>query len=419
VLLSGLTLFRLRGRWVILWGAKMMAGALTPFLALAGWLGAIIGLRRRDRQAVWAGLFGAAVAVRHVVRVIAPHDGFVRAFGSDWQSRIPPDLRARMLPQRYTPAPGDPPQAPWQRDVVLGAHVETGAPLLCDVWQPPDGAPRTGLAVIYLHGSAWHYLDKDVGTRRFFRHLAGQGHVVVDVAYTLAPQAQLEAMVADVKRAIAWIKAHAAEYGVNPERIVLMGGSAGGHLALLAAYTPHHPELDPADVDADTSVRAVVSYYGVPDLRAFYDHCRTNPVARLPTGETRLWRCLVGGVESLFRRVRIMPPYGKLVARQEEVLLNLLGGAPDEAPELYHLGSPIDHVGPHCPPTLLLQGTHDMGGMLPDVRRLHRALRKAGATSVCVEFPDTDHAFDLILPKWAPAAQAATYDTERFLALMV
>jgi acetyl esterase/lipase len=413
--LSSLTLIRLSG--MALWMFKTLVGAWTPFLALAGGLGALIGLARKDRKAAWAGLFGAAVAARHVVRVTEPHDGFARAFGSDWPSRIPPDLRARMLPQRYTPVPGDPPQVPWQRDVVFGTHVETSDPLLCDVWQPPDGVPRTGLAVIYLHGSAWHYIDKDMGTRRFFRHLAGQGHVVMDVAYTLAPKAQLRAMVADVKRAIAWMRAHAAEYGVNRERIVLVGGSAGGHLALLAAYTPNHLELQPPDVDTDTSVRAVVSYYGLPDLWASYDYFRTNP-AGLPTGETWLGRLWIDGVEALFRRTRVLPPDGELVGLAE-LLPSLLGGTPDEVPELYHLGSPINHVNSHCPPTLLLQGAHDIGGMVPDVRRLHRALRKAGATSVYVEFPDTDHAFDLTFPKWAPAAQAATYDTERFLALMI
>ncbi|MDY7078101.1 MAG: alpha/beta hydrolase [Chloroflexota bacterium] len=416
-LLSGLTLVRLKGRWAVLWGLKMLAGALTPFLALAGGLGALIGLARRDRKTVRAGLFGAAVAVRHVVKVSAPHDGFTRTFGSGWQSRIPPELRARMLPQRYTPRPADPPQVPWLRDVVFGTHVETGDPLLADVWQPPDGVPRTGLGIIYLHGSAWHYIDKDMGTRRFFRHLAGQGHVVMDVAYTLAPKAQLEAMVADVKRAIAWIKAHAAEYGVNPERVVLVGGSAGGQLSLLAAYTPNLPELEPGDVEADTSVRAVVSYYGLPDLRASYDYFQTSS-ASVPAGETRLGRLLAKSIECLLHRARILPPYGKLVDHVG-MLPSLLGGTPDEAPELYHLGSPINHVGPHCPPTLLLQGAHDTIGMLPDVHRLHRALRRAGATAVYVEFPDTDHAFDLILPKWAPVAQAATYDTERFLALMI
>lgn len=419
-LLGALTLVCLKPGWgaVWLWAPKMLAGALTPFLALAGGLGALIGVARKDRRAVWAGLFGAAVAARHVVKVTAPNDGgdFARVFGADWRSRIPPELRPRMLPQRYTPILADPPRVPWQRNVVVGTHIETGDPLLADLWQPPDGAPRTGLAVIYLHGSAWHYLDKDMGTRRFFRHLAGQGHVVVDLAYTLSPQAQLLAMVADVKRAIAWLKINASEYGVNPERIVLVGGSAGGHLSLLAAYTPNHPELQPADVETDTSVRAVVSYYGPPDLRATHDHFQAyyDPL----TGETRLERMIVAKLEPFYHRTRLLPPEGRAVG-PADVLPGLLGGAPDEATELYHLGSPINHIGPHCPPTLLLQGAHDLAGMLPDVRRLHRALRRAGVASVCVEFPDTDHAFDLIFPKWAPAAQAATYDTERFLALMV
>ena len=416
--LSALTLIRPQSGWVALALCipKLLAGAWAPFLAIAGGLGALIGLARKDRKAVWVGLFGAAVAGRYVVKVTAPHDGFAQAFGPVWRSRIPPELQARMLPGRYTPLPTDPPVVPWQRDAVFGTHLETGDPLLCDLWQPPKGVPRTGLGIIYLHGSAWHYLDKDVGTRPFFRHLAGQGHVIMDVAYTLAPKAQLQAMMADVKRAIAWMKAHAAEYGVNPERIVLMGGSAGAHLALLAAYAPNHPELQPADVEADTSVRAVVSYYGPPDLRALYDYFQTMR-GHVLTLKTRLERLHIANWEPCFRAGHL-PPDVKFVDLVD-LLPNVLGGTPDEVPELYRLGSPINHVGPHCPPTLLLQGAHDMVGMAPDVRRLHRALRQAGATSVYVEFPNTEHGFDLVFPKWSPAAQAATYDTECFLALMV
>jgi acetyl esterase/lipase len=415
---SSLMLIRPQSGWMsmLLLMPKLLAGAWAPFLTIAGGLGALIGLACRDRKAIWAGLLGAAVAGRYIVKVTVPHDGFVQAFGPDWESRISPGLRARMLPRRYTPLPADP-QALWQRDVVLSTHLETGDPLLADIWQPPDGVPRTGLAVIYLHGSGWHYLDKDFGTRHFFRHLAGQGHVVMDVAYTLAPRAQLQAMAADVKRAIAWMKANAAEYGVNPERIVLMGGSAGAHLALLAAYTPNHPQLQSADVDADTSVRAVVSYYGLPDLRASYGYFQAM-YGDVTTSETWLERLYIASIELVFHRTRALPSYGKHVG-PAELLPGLLGGRPNEVPELYHLGSPINHVGPHCPPTLLLQGARDMGGMVPDVRRLHWALRKAGVPSVYVEFPDTEHGFDLIFPKWSPVAQAATYDTERFLALMV
>ena len=70
------------------------------------------------------------------------------------------------------------------------------------------------------------------------------------------------------------------------------------------------------------------------------------------------------------------------------------------------------------PAPLLLQRAQDVRSMTPDVRCLHCALWKAGVISVYVEFSDTEHGFDLIGPKWSPAAQAATYDTERFLAPM-
>ena len=279
--------------------------------------------------------------------------------------------------------------------------------MLADVWQPPQDVPHTGLAIIFLHGSGWAYADKDFGTRYFFRHLAGQGHVIMDVAYTLAPKARLHAMVADVKRAIAWVKANGGEYGVDPERIVLMGGSAGGHLALLAGYTPNHSELDPPDIQMDISVWAVISYYGLPDLNTLYDQFLVLPDM---TGDAWLQQKVKVAMERYL---------GFEYVPVSEWVPNFLGGTPDAVPELYQLGSPINHVGPHCPPTLLLQDSSDLGGITSDARRFYRALREAGVTSIYVEFPGTEHGFDLTSPKWSPSAQAATYDTERFLALMV
>jgi acetyl esterase/lipase len=395
----------------------MLASACSPILALAGGVGATIGLRHKNRPAIWTGLFGAAVAVRHVAKVTAPHGGFARAFGPDWQSRIPPELQARMLHKRWTPVPQNPPEVLWQRDVVFGAHLETGDPLLADLWQPPDDVPRTGLAVIYLHGSGWHFQDKDTGTRYFFRHLAGQGHMIMDVAYTLAPKAHLQTMVADVKRAIAWMKTNASQYSVNPERVVLMGGSAGGHLALLTAYAPKHPKLHPADVEVDTSVRAAISYYGLADLQTFYEYLQQNYGHVLP-GETWLGQRVIAKLKSVWHETNFLPPYGRYIPITD-LVLDVLDGPSEKLPDLYRLFSPIHHVGPHCPPTLILQGAHDLGGMAPDARRLHRALCNAGVKSVYNEFPETEHGFDLFLPKWSPAAQAATYDTERFLALMI
>lgn len=381
---------------------KLLAGALSPLLGLAGALGAALGLARRDPLAVGAGLLGTALAADHIRRVVAPHDGFAAAFGRDWPAQIPARLRPLLHSRRYTPLPPDPPEVPWQRDVVIGMHHETGDVLRADLWEPPAAVPRTGLAVIYLHGSGWRYLDKDWqgSTRRFFRSLAAQGHVVLDVAYTLVPKAQLVAMLADVKRAIAWMKENAAAYGVNPQRIVLAGGSAGAHLALLAAYTANRPDLQPADVRGDTAVRGVVSYYGVGDPAALHQVCQSLP----PVPEALVqW---------------LLPP-GGTPAPLNNMISDLLGGTPEQVPEMYRLGSPIYHVGPHCPPTLFLHGAHDSGlDPAAHSRPLHEALRAAGVPSVHVELAECDHGFDLLYTRIAPGFQAALYDVERFLALL-
>jgi acetyl esterase/lipase len=135
--------------------------------------------------------------------------------------------------------------------------------------------------VIYLHGSAWYILDKDVGTRPLFRHLAAQGHVVVDVAYRLFPETDIPGMVADAKRAVAWLRTHAADLEVRPDRIVLAGGSAGAHLALLAAYAPDDPTLTAAALGgSDPRVCGVVSLYGQADLAAHYHHTSQHKVCR-------------------------------------------------------------------------------------------------------------------------------------------
>jgi acetyl esterase/lipase len=396
---------------------KLIAGALSPLAALLGAAGSLLGLVTRDTAAVCAGAAGAALNAGYIRAVTRPHDGLDRAFGPGWRQRIPPEAQARLLPQRYQPVWDNPPAARWTQDVVFGTHHETGDPLLCDVWQPPDGVPPSGLGIIYLHGSGWIVLDKDTGTRRFFACLAAQGHVVMDVAYTLAPKADMQAMLNDVRRAVAWLKAHGAELGVDPQRVVLMGGSAGGHLALLAAYTPDQPDLRTPDVGVDTSVRGVVAYYPVADLRRFHEGMVRRFGSDIMTERDRLGYAFMNLVGRWWRRAGLLPEYGRMVAGTQMLPL-VLGGTPEEMPETYALYSPITHAGPGCPPTLILQGEHDMGQMGQDASRMCRTLHDAGVPAIYVEFPCTEHAFDLIFPKWNPATQSALYDAERFLALV-
>lgn len=404
----------------MVWLPKLWAGAWAPLLALIGGLAALLGWVRRDRQALGAGAAGALLAARYTVRVTTRHDAFAQAFGPDWEARIPPDLRPRLVRGRYRPLVGRPPICPVRRDLPLGTRRAAGEPLLGDLWQPPQGVPPTGLAIVYLHGSTWQAMDKGMLTGPLFRRLAGQGHLVLDVAYSLAPGADLDDMMDDVRQALAWMRVHAAAQGADPARIVLMGHSGGGHLALLAAYAPEAGGASP--------VRGVVSFYGVTDLTAFFlEYGRAEP--RQPVHSGQIGDELHPRVhdatplDRFLTRARIFPAYRyRNMPGGALLLVNLLGGTVHEVPEAYRWGSPLAHVGPHCPPTLQVFGSDDFAIPASHGRRLHRALQKAGVPSVYVELPEAVHGFDQyfgVSRRIAPAAQVATYDLERFLALMV
>ncbi len=401
---------------------KILAGSLAPFAGVAGGVGAIFGLsalwleRGRYPKAVkgpslvvLAGLAAASMSAIYTQQVMASSANFAEAFGTGWQERIPSHLKGGMLAQRWT----------WKLPVAPGAHVErdvtfatvpgTDRKLLADIWSPPDGVVSSGLGFIYLHGGGYSAFDKGGPTESWFRHLAAQGHVVMDVSYRLIQEANVPGMQGDVKRAVAWLKHNADRYGVNPDNIVLGGGSAGSHLALLAAYAPHHPLLTPEDVrGVDLSVRGVIGYYNAGDYR------RESNVVVTPTALERAVRKVLTYIfESWLGSELAVDDTGDWDPHL------FVGGEPDEWPELYRQVSPITHIGPNTPPTLQFMGEHDLyvsrSGF---VLALHRKLQEAGVPSVYMEFPRTDHAFDMFLPELSPSAQTAMYHVDRFLALM-
>jgi acetyl esterase/lipase len=383
---------------------QLVAVVLSPFLAVLGLLGAGLGWLYHAPIAVAAGLLGAGISAIYIALVTIPQQGFDLAFGKDGKTRIPASLESHLLKRRWNlalPKTGEP---RWEQDIPFWAIPGSDRKLLCDVWQPPEGVARSGLAFVYLHGSGWWALDKDFGTRPFFRQLASQGHVIMDVAYRLCPEVDIYGMVGDVKRAVAWMKANSARYQVNPGRVVLAGGSAGGHLALLTAYAPCQPLLTPQDVQGcDLSVRAVVSYYGPTDLRACYQHTGQSRLTGLPKVEV--------GLPGAATMKKNMTEAGRLDT--------LLGGHLHEVPEIYELASPVTHVHAGCPPTLLIQGESDVITSVAATRELHRKLVECGVPAVDIIYPLTNHAFDLLLPQVSPPTHAALYTLERFLALMV
>jgi acetyl esterase/lipase len=395
---------------------KLLAGALAPFVAGLGLVLGLFGVGRRSRAiAVPAGVAALAAALA-VVRVGAPSGGLDRAFGPGWSRRIPERRKSSMIDRRWRGRLPRVPEPRRERDVAYWTDPDTDRVLRCDVWRPPPGVEPSGLAFVYLGGGAWYLLDRNLGTGPLFRHLAAQGHVIVNVAYRTYPETDIPGMVGDAKRAVAWLKSTADEYDVDPERVVIGGGSAGAHLALLAGYAPHHPDLTPTELsNVDVSVRGVVSLYGQVDLEATYYHLgqqALNPDDPEPDWEAPLspWARRVLGSNATAGEVRKLTVAGRLDW--------LMGGTPDQVPERYALQSPVHHVDDGCPPTLLVHGEHDQMAPISPVRELYRQLDGSGVPVVADFLPHTDHGFDLVLPTWSPSARVAIYDLERFLAIL-
>ncbi len=168
------------------WLPKLWAGAWAPFVALAGALVALFSLARGDGPAALAGLFGAWAGTRHTLRVTRrDEDPFERAFGSDWEQRIPPERWTR-LARPYQLLQPHLPLGPSQLDINIGKK----SPLQADLWLPPADAPRTRLGVIFLHGGLWQAVDKDFLTRPLFARV-GLSAVFHPGSDRFSPEAEL------------------------------------------------------------------------------------------------------------------------------------------------------------------------------------------------------------------------------------
>jgi acetyl esterase/lipase len=388
----------------IVFMTRLAAAALSPFWAIMGMVGAIIGWVYQAFWTVPMGIIGAGMAIWYIWKCTRGHTGFEKAFGADWTDKIPPEQAEKMVKRRWLffLKMKASPEPTWERDIPFWTVPNTDRQLLCDIWRPSDG-DVSSLALVYVHGGGWVAGDKDFLTRPFFRHLVAQGHIVMDIAYRLCPEVDFYGMIGDVKRAITWMKANASRYGVNPEKVVLGGYSAGAHLALLAGHTPGHPELTPEDlISLDQSVCGVVSYYGNTDLSVGYEPWLTaNPYLNMdpvPMG------------------TKLDPKKAFNYAGRLDIVL---GGSPQDFPDIYQLVNPTNHVHPDSPPTLLIQGDKDILVPLETTHALYTKLVESGVPAINVVFPWTDHMFDLILPQVNPAAQSALYDVDRFLALML
>jgi acetyl esterase/lipase len=216
-------------------------------------------------------------------------------------------------------------------------------------------------AVIFVHGGGWQGGNRSMYLNEI-KQSARQGYVAVTISYRLTsieeggkPKYPFPAQIEDVKCAIRWLRANADKYKINPDRIGIIGESAGAHLALLAALTDSTAgfEGEGGHSEHSSRVQAVVNFYG----------------------PSQLVRCF---------------ETSQLAAA---VLQPLLGGTPQEAAEQYVKASPLNYITQRAPPILTLHGDQDTIVPIEQGELLDARMKEAGVPHTLLIFKGWGHGF--------------------------
>jgi acetyl esterase/lipase len=229
-----------------------------------------------------------------------------------------------------------------------------GKGLKLDAYVPPGGGRRP--AVIALYGGGWVLGNKSMSAP-LASTIADQGFVTYAIDYRLAPKHPFPAAIDDVRASVEWVRSHASDFGVDPDRIGAIGGSAGGHLAVLAATMGDGPH------DRGARLATAVSWAGPMDLHLV----RYGPESH---------------------------PY-------IEAFLDCVGRPCVEAKIV--AASPISHVDASDPPVLLAQGEEDV--LVPPDQgiRMAAALEQAGVPRELLLVPNAGHDERVIPPVEQPS----------------
>lgn len=342
----------------------LLVGAIT--LAIALWLGAFGSV---------SGKFGIGIAIVGlaallVVRSRSQKVGFAmqraleESLDTDFRKHITRPVDTAVFSRLWS--------NPWRlrlpgvERIADLSYGDAGERNLLDLYRartPGRETPRPIL--LWIHGGAWTVGHKRQQGIPLLYRMASRGWVTVAINYRLGPASRFPDLLVDVKRAIAWLRINGAQYGADPQFIIGCGGSAGGHLAALAALTANRSTYQPGFETVDTKLAAVIPLYGRFD---FVDRSEVLPDKRP----------LIN-----FLSNKVMPH------RYEE------------DPELWDKASPIAQLGSHAPPMFVLHGTHDSVIPLAEADAFVGALRRVSAQAVVfARLRGAQHGWDLFNTPW-------------------
>jgi acetyl esterase/lipase len=229
-----------------------------------------------------------------------------------------------------------------------------GKSLQLDICKPKNSEKPAPL-LVFIHGGGWRNGQRS-DYMVYLIAFAERGYVTATVSYRLLKDGPYPACVEDISDAVQWFYRNGEKYGYDPDRIALIGGSAGAHLALLAAYGWKNPDAikdSTWKVESSHHIKAVVDIYGPVDLTTEY-------------------------------------------ARNHTLVTSFISRSFEEAPKLYHEASPKQYLNRNNPPTLILHGTSDNLVPVSQSDMLKAKLDSLGVPCVYYRLPLWPHTMDIV-----------------------
>jgi acetyl esterase len=322
--------------------ASGFVGWMSLILLVATVATVAIAVRWRTRWRVAAAVVTTAVLVTAVTMT-----GTLIATGAQHGASI-------------NPLAGMPTPSTWDEQVEYSTFE--GQSLTVTLWQPATTpADADAPVAVFAHGGGWNSGSNDQDTSGLKREMANRGWLVVSVNYTLATDTEPTWNIAEAQLgcAMIWAAANASHYGADISRLVLMGDSAGGNLAINAGSRANAGTLDASCEGTVPQVAAIATVYPGVDPYSLFD--LAVPLQGHPG---------------------------------RDLITEYTGGTPDEFPERYAAVASQTHASAMMPPTLIVQGSNDQLVSADGVRQYVEQARESGGTVDLVEIPYADHVFD-------------------------